>query len=96
MRAPDGFARWPVKCRVGEVFVRRRGTRWTVLAYPPDVQIDNAHRDARPHAHPRGWGSPRRVELRHDLIVEDAAAAVQRHLEARDFIDVQALVEELS
>jgi hypothetical protein len=95
MRKPRGFTSWSVP--TGDLYSRWDDDGgWVVLAAEPDVKIDNRHRDGRPHLHLGGWDSPVRRDLRPDLTLQEAVAAIVRHLSESGSIDVPRLQEELS
>ncbi len=97
MRKPPRFRAPRTGSRHGILLVREGddGT-WVVLASPPDVKVDNRHRDRRPHIHTDGWQGNDRRDLRADLTLEEVVLAIRRRLEATGWIDVEALRRELA
>lgn len=94
-RKPRGFDRR--RARVGRLYVRRDPDGgWVVLASPPDVKIDNKHRDRRPHLHPEGWISGARIELREDLTLDEVIVAIRQQLMGHVRLDPAKLVEDLA
>jgi hypothetical protein len=77
MRKPPGFTRRRIAAIEALVRTRDDGA-WVVLLSPPDIKVDNVHRDRRPHMHPGGWTDPATWPLREGIgpdDVVDAAAA---------------------
>lgn len=94
VRKPRGFTTWPVPA--GALYGRREADgRWVILAGEPDVKLDNWHGDRRPHLHVRGWDSTVRRDLRTDLTIEEAVAAVARQLAEQGYLDPRRLLEDL-
>ena len=71
VRKPAGFQQWKLNGGVVRLHVREDGTR-VILVAPPDLKLDNAHMDRRPHVHVGGWDSEDRRPLRPDLGAQEA------------------------
>lgn len=95
VRKPPGFQQWKLNGGMVRLQVREDGT-WVILAHPPDLKLDNAHMDRRPHVHVGGWDSDDRRALRPDLEPHEARETLARLLNEDGYVDVKRLLEELS
>ncbi|HLE98202.1 MAG TPA: hypothetical protein VI997_12590 [Candidatus Thermoplasmatota archaeon] len=96
IRRPRGFRAWSTGPRGGVLWTDIRGDTWIIMAAPPNVQLDNMHRDRRPHLHAWSPDGDERHDLRPDLTLEEARRRIQHALATQGWIDVDALRRDLA